>query len=70
MSHTGTYSITTCSKAIYDSGGPYGNYRDGANSILSIYPDESGKLISLKGTYDLEQNIFYDHLYIYIYMMK
>ena len=64
MAHNGTYSLTTCSKVIYDSGGPNGNYKDFADSTLTIYPDESGKLISIKGTIDIEMSN-YDHLYIY-----
>ena len=54
MAHTGTYSITTCSKVIYDSGGPNGAYMDNANSILTIYPDEYGRKVSIKGTIDIE----------------
>ena len=34
MTHTGTNSITTCSIFIYDSGGPKGNYKDNANSLI------------------------------------
>ena len=67
MAHNGTYFLTTCSKVVYDSGGPNGNYKDFADSTLTIYPDESGKLISIKGTIDIEmsKNKNYDHLYIY-----
>ena len=54
MAHTGTYSITTCSKVIYDSGGPNGAYMNYANSILTIYPDEYGRKVSIKGTIDIE----------------
>ena len=56
MAHNGTYSLTTCSKVVYDSGGPNGNYKDFADSTLTIYPDESGKLISIKGTIDIEMS--------------
>ena len=64
MANTGTYFITTCSKVIYDSGGPNGNYHDNASSILTIYPDEIERLVSLKGTIYIEC-CNYDHLYIY-----
>ena len=68
MAHTGTYSITTCSKVIYDSGGPNGAYMNYANSILTIYPDEYGRKVSIKGSIDIEPDFLglnYDHLYIY-----
>ena len=63
MSHTGSASITTCSKVIYDSGGPSGCYKDYEDSTLIIYPETSGKLISVKGTIQLESCC--DYLYIY-----
>jgi len=63
MAHNGINNITTCSKVIYDSGGPNGAYLDYANSTLIIYPEISGKLISIKGKIDTERCC--DHLYIY-----
>ena len=63
LPHIGSDSIRTCSKIIYDSGGPNGDYQNYANSILTIYPETSGKMISLTGTVSLEIN--YDYLYIY-----
>ena len=63
MAHTGTTSITTCSKIIYDSGGPNGYYQNNENSILTIYSDESGKFVSLRGFISAE--ISYDYIYIY-----
>ena len=67
MAHTGSYSIATCSRVIYDSGGPNGDYMNYADSILTIYPDESGSKVSIKGTIDIEISVNenYDHLYIY-----
>ena len=50
LPHLGTDSIDTCSKVIYDSGGPNGDYSSGDNSILTIYPETSGKLVSIKGS--------------------
>ena len=55
MTHTGINSIHTCSKVIYDSEGPDGNYSNYANSTLTIYP-ETGKLVSIKGTINTEIN--------------
>ena len=63
MAHTGINSITTCSKIIYDSGGPNGNYGYNENSILTIYPETSGNFVSIKGKIDSEGNG--DILYIY-----
>ena len=63
MTHHGTNSIITCSKFIYDSGGPNGNYKNYANSTLIIKPESSGKLVSIKGKINTEKN--FDYLYIY-----
>ena len=63
MAHTGTGTIITCSKVIYDPGGPYGNYSNYDNSILTLYPEITGRLISLKGTINLEP--YYDYFLIY-----
>ena len=63
MTHTGTNSITTCSKVIYDSGGPSGKYKNYADSTIIIRPETSGKFVSVKGNIQLEGN--YDYLYIY-----
>ena len=63
MVHTGTYSINTCSKIIYDSGGPTGYYQNNENSILTIYPDKSGKLVSLRGF--ISAQLVYDYISIY-----
>ena len=63
MSHTGSTSITSCSKIIYDPGGPNGQYSDGDNTILTIYPETSKELVTIKGSIDLENN--YDYLKIY-----
>ena len=49
MANIGSDSITTCSKAIYDSGGPDGNYEKNASSLLHIYPEKSGQFLSIQG---------------------
>ena len=64
MHHTGydTATINTCSKVIYDSGGPKGNYENNAAyPYLYINSGNSGK-ISLKGIVNTEKN--YDYLNI------
>ena len=63
MAKTGTNSITTCPKVIYDSGGPNGDYENWSNSILTIKPHGSGKFLSIKGTVYTELDC--DYLYIY-----
>ena len=63
MHDSGTYSINTCSKVIYDHGGPNGNYSDYEDGILYIYPETSGKLVTIKGNIDCEND--FDYLYIY-----
>ena len=60
---SGNYSINTCSKIIYDHGGPKGNSSHRANSILTINPETSGKLVFIKGSGKTESG--WDYLYIY-----
>ena len=65
MHHTGddTATITPCSKVIYDSGGPNGNYENNAAyPYLYINSRNSGK-ITLKGIINTEKK--YDYLDIY-----
>ena len=63
MSRTGTNSITTCSKVICDPGGPNNDYYDNIGTNLIIYPETSQKLVTIKGSFNLESCC--DHLYIY-----
>ena len=63
IAHTGKNSITTCSKIIYDPGGPNANYDHYANSTLIIYPETSQQFISIKGKVDMENCC--DYLSIY-----
>ena len=63
MPYSGTNSIDTCSKVIYDHGGPNGNYSNGVNSILTINPERPGKIVSIKGSVVTERG--FDFLYIY-----
>ena len=62
MRYSGTSSITTCSMVIYDSGGPYHNYQNNANSVLNIHPPSSNNLIYITGIVYTETN--YDILRI------
>ena len=62
MRHSGTYSINTCSKVIYDSGGPKRNYDNNDNSALYIYPETSNKFLYITGIVNTERN--YDILHI------
>ena len=68
MANTGSDSITTCSKAIYDSGGPDGNYEKNANSILHIYPEKYGQFLSIQGKVIKEPQHGYFNLYHGRYM--
>ena len=65
MIHNKTYSnsITTCSKVIHNSGNPNRNYMNYADSTLKIYPEISGKVISIKGKVNNESCC--ENLYIY-----
>ena len=63
MPYTGSSSINTCSKVIYDSGGPNRNYENNAYSTLKIFPSTSDKLIYITGIVNTERN--FDFLYIY-----
>ena len=63
MPYQSSNSINTCSKVIYDSGGPNRNYKNNDNSVLTIYPDEPGKFVSLRGF--ISAQITCDFIYIY-----
>lgn len=62
MSATGSASITTCGTIIYDDGG-LGDYSNGANSVLTIYPENPGEFVVISGTSTTE----YNHDFIYVY---
>ena len=63
MSATGSATVTTCDLAIYDNGGPAGDYSNSCNSTLIINPATPGAVIVLTGTCSVEEN--YDYLYVY-----
>ena len=56
MAGAGTNSIITCSKVIYDSGGPSRNYVNNENSELRIYPQSTNKLLYITGFVYTERN--------------
>ena len=63
MSATGSASVTTCDLAIYDNGGPNGDYSSNCNSTLTINPATPGAVIVLTGTSTTESG--YDYLRVY-----
>ena len=63
MSATGSATVTTCDLAIYDDGGPAGDYSNSCSSTLTINPATPGAVIVLTGTCSVEES--YDYLYVY-----
>ena len=62
LMHTGT--ITTCSGAFFDAGGPDANYGNSANQTLTVYPATAGAMVQVAFTaVNLESG--YDYLRIY-----
>ncbi|MCQ2277421.1 MAG: fibronectin type III domain-containing protein [Bacteroidales bacterium] len=64
MSTTGLDTLTTCSAVIYDDGGPTGNYSDYCSSLLVLYPETPGALMSISGTI-LAENSNYDYICVF-----
>ncbi len=54
MEVVGTNELTACNIHIYDDGGPNGIFTAGANSILTLYPENNGEFIHLAGSYELD----------------
>ena len=63
MASTGSDTLTTCGRVIYDAGGAEGSYDNNSNSILVIYPENPNASVSIYGTSSTEHN--YDTLFIY-----
>ena len=63
MTVSGSDTITTCSKVIFDNGGLDGNYNNNCNSILVIYPAVSGNVISVSGSVNTWNEL--DYLQVY-----
>ena len=64
MHTSGWDTLYTCGAAIYDDGGPSGNYSGNCNSYLVIYPEQPGSFVQISGTIYAEYST-YDNLYIY-----
>ena len=63
MSTTGSASITTCDMAIYDNGGPNGDYSNNCDATLTINPATPGAVIVLTGTSSTESCCDYLRVY-------
>ncbi|MBO7446605.1 MAG: fibronectin type III domain-containing protein, partial [Bacteroidales bacterium] len=63
MQATGSDTLVTCGMAIYDDGGPSGNYSNNCNTTLVLYPETPGSTLMITGTVNVENS--YEHLYIY-----
>ncbi|MFD2787788.1 CARDB domain-containing protein [Hymenobacter rubripertinctus] len=61
---SGTAAYTTCSGALYDDGGPNGNYSANANGTVTLTPAIAGNKIRLDFT-SLNMESGYDYVYIY-----
>ncbi len=62
--HAGTTVLYTCNAAIYDNGGPNGNYANSSNDTLIIYPSNSECVLSISGAY-LTESISFDYIKIF-----
>ena len=68
---SGNTSQLTCGASIYDNGGQggsgtdddTGNYSDGVDGSITIYPDTPGSMVSISGSIDTESG--YDVFYVY-----
>lgn len=60
---TGVDTIRACDLRVVDNGGLTGDYGSSCNYTLVIYPSSEDSIVSLTGTYDMEDG--YDYLEIY-----
>ena len=63
MATSGSASITTCDQAIYDNGGPNGDYSNSCDATLTINPATPGAVIVLTGTSSTESCCDYLRVY-------
>ena len=63
MAATGSASVTTCDLAIYDNGGPNGDYSNSCDATLTINPATPGSVIVLTGTSNTESCCDYLRVY-------
>ncbi len=59
----GNATISMCGGAIYDDGGPNGDYADSFDGMVTIYPGAADSMLTFYGT--LAHESCCDHLYIY-----
>lgn len=60
-----TITVRTCNARLTDDGGPMGDYFHRQTSYMVVYPEDSGRLVSLTGTTDLFDNINQATLTVY-----
>ena len=64
MHTSGWDTLYTCGAAIYDDGGPTGNYSNSVDAYLVIYPEQPGSFVQISGTMVAESSTW-DRLTIY-----
>ncbi len=64
MHTSGWDTLYTCGAAIYDDGGPNGNYSNSVDAYLVLYPDQPGQFVQISGTLIAESSTW-DRLTIY-----
>jgi hypothetical protein len=60
MGITGSDTIITCNKYIYDNGGPDGDHSEGCNYTLVIYPATQGSGLLITGTVSTSDYEYYE----------
>ncbi len=61
---TGTTSVTTCNSTLFDSGGDAGNYSNGEDRVITIFPDVAGNFVRLTFT-SFNTEAGFDRLRVY-----
>lgn len=54
MTQNASDALTSCSRLIVDNGGLSGHYAANSNDILVVYPDQTGMVTNITGTFNLE----------------
>ncbi len=54
--------VTSCGTTIYDAGGSAGNYGDGVDQYIIVYPDDPNQTLVIDGTYNVESG--FDKIFI------
>ena len=63
IASSGSDTVTTCDLIIFDNGGPTGNYTEGCNSTLVIFPEINGNSIAVSGNFHTENCCDYLRFY-------